>query len=117
MLTSDNGFVGVDLDHVRDPTTGETQEWAQDIVDRLDSYTEISPSGTGLRIFVHGALPSEGRKKGDFECYESGRYLTVTGEHLEGTSWTIAERHEEIAAIHLEIFGQRNRVGDIGAWT
>ena len=117
VLTSVNGFVGVDLDHVRDPATGETKEWAQDIVNRLDSYTEISPSGTGLRIFVYGALPSKGRKRGDFEFYESGRYLTVTGEHLHGTSWTIAARHQELADIHLEIFGQLNRVGDSGDWT
>ncbi|WP_296707294.1 hypothetical protein [Rhodoblastus sp.] len=42
---------GVDLDSCRDTDTGELTPWAQDIVDRLDSYTEISPSQTGLKIY------------------------------------------------------------------
>jgi len=48
-------------------------------VERLNSYTEKSPSGTGIHIFIKAKLPPGGRKKGDFECYESGRYLTMTG--------------------------------------
>ena len=55
------------------------------ILDRLNSYAEISPSGTGLRIFWFAKLPPKDRKLGGFECYESGRYLTVTGNHLPGT--------------------------------
>ena len=30
---------------------GKLDEWAQEIVDELDSYTELSPSGTGIHIF------------------------------------------------------------------
>ena len=52
---------------------------AWDIIRALDSYTEISPSGTGIRIFARGKLPPGGRKRGRFEMYETGRYLTVTG--------------------------------------
>ena len=81
----DDGITGVDLDHVIDPETGAIQPWAQSIVDRLCSYTEISPSGAGLRIFVYAQLPPKDRKLGHFECYESSRYLTVTGNHLPGT--------------------------------
>ena len=55
--------MGIDLDHVVDPHTGEVQPWALEIVQRLDSYTEYSPSGTGLHIFVHGDIPDAGRKK------------------------------------------------------
>ena len=56
------GLVGIDLDHVANPHTGEIQPWALEIVQRLDSYTEYSPSGTGLHIFVHGDIPEAGRK-------------------------------------------------------
>src|SRR5689334_4707982 len=45
------GIVGVDLDRcvVRAPSNGVVIEpWAREIIDRLDSYTEYSPSGTGV---------------------------------------------------------------------
>ena len=50
--------VGVDLDKCRDPKTGEIQPWAQEIIWSLNSYTEISPSGTGVHIYAIGSLPS-----------------------------------------------------------
>ena len=79
-----NGIVGIDLDRVLNTDTGELADWAADIVDRLDSYTEISPSGTGLHIFVKGRFDGRGRKKsiGDgqaVEMYQEKRYFTVTG--------------------------------------
>jgi putative DNA primase/helicase len=42
-----NGFVGVDLDHARDPESGRNRRVGRKIIDRLRSYTEISPSGNG----------------------------------------------------------------------
>ena len=57
-----NGYVGIDLDHCRDAETGEVQEWALEIIDHLDSYTEASPSETGVHIICKGALP-EGRRR------------------------------------------------------
>jgi primase-polymerase (primpol)-like protein len=54
---SDERLVGVDLDKCRDPDTGAIEPWAGEIVRELNSYTEISPSGRGLRIFPIGRLP------------------------------------------------------------
>lgn len=101
VLTLAAGIVGVDLDHcVRD---GVIDEWAQVIVDSLASYTELSPSGTGLHIFVYGKLPPGGRKRGQVEAYDSARFLTVTGHHLPGTPSTIETR--ELAGFHARYFG------------
>jgi putative DNA primase/helicase len=50
-------LIGVDLDKCRDPETGYIEPWAQKIIARLDSYTEISPSGTGLKVLLRGTLP------------------------------------------------------------
>ena len=82
VLTSDLGLVGIDLDHCI--KNGTLESWAAEIVRKVGSYTEISPSGEGIRIFVLGRLPGgiEGRKKGKVEMYASGRYLTVTGNAL-----------------------------------
>src|SRR5262250_2400416 len=54
VLDRGNAIAGIDLDHCRDPETGRIEPWADEIVQQLDSYTEISPSGTGLHIFVRG---------------------------------------------------------------
>ena len=105
VLTKEIGIVGVDLDHCRDAETAAIEPWAQAIVDRLDSYTEITPSQRGLRIFMYGRLPSHGRKKGNIEMYDSGRFLTVTGLALGNEPWTIQHRQTELEAIHAELFG------------
>jgi len=52
---TDSGYFGVDLDHCRDAATGVIEPWAMEIVEKLDTYTEISPSGTGLHLIGRGA--------------------------------------------------------------
>lgn len=83
VLTREIEIVGIDVDHCRDPETGVCDDEALAIVREIDSYTEISPSGTGIRIFARGVLPNGWRKRGRIEMYDSGRYLTVTGAHME----------------------------------
>jgi len=59
---NNNGIVGIDLDHVI-AENGSLSDEAVGIVAMLDSYTEYSPSGKGLHIFVKGDIPVDGRKK------------------------------------------------------
>jgi putative DNA primase/helicase len=99
VFTKDDPYAGIDLDHCRNPETGEIAPWAQAIVDYLSSYTEVSPSGTGVKIFVRGALPA-GAHKSAIEAYDSGRYFTVTGLHVAGTPLTIEDRHAELQALY-----------------
>ena len=75
-------YVGVDLDHCREAEAGEIQEWAADVIAHLDSYTEASPSGTGVHIILKGSLPPGRRREGPIEMYDSNRYFTVTGGHI-----------------------------------
>ena len=71
---------GIDLDDCRDPETGEIASWAQQIVDALESYTEVSPSGRGLHILVKAALPEHvGRKQGAVEVYDALALLCGDG--------------------------------------
>jgi putative DNA primase/helicase len=102
-----NHLVGVDLDHCRDPDTGEIAGWAQAIIDRLQTYTEVSPGGEGLRLWLTGRLPDAGRKRGHIEMYDSGRFLTVTGCHLAGTPTTVEARQAELDALHAEVFSRK----------
>jgi hypothetical protein len=92
----DSKVCGIDIDHCRDPTTGAVTEAAQKIVDAAKSYTEISPSGTGLRIFGYGndtMVDTRGNVDGaDVEVYRvAKRYLTVTGNPLGGAALPLAK--------------------------
>src|SRR5882724_1984633 len=46
VVTTQNKLVGSDLDQCRDPDTGAIAVWAQSMVDRLQTYTDVSTSGT-----------------------------------------------------------------------
>lgn len=97
-----HGIVGVDIDHCRDPETGELTPEAAHAVELLDTYTEPSPSGAGIRLLGQGELPDAGSKRGDFEAYggDGGRYLTVTGHRLPNVRRTIEQRTEQLAEFH-----------------
>jgi primase-polymerase (primpol)-like protein len=115
VVTTDDDYVALDLDSCRNPDTGEIQPWARAIIERFASYTEVSPSGTGIRVFVKGRLPPGGRKKGAIEIYDTARFMTVTGCHLTETSSTIEDRQAEIEAFHAEVFGEcRHRANGQG---
>ena len=106
MFHPDDPYAGVDLDGCRDPETGEVEGWARKVVEALDSYTEISPSGTGLKVFVRGELPSGRRRKGKIEMYGRGRFFTTTGHRLRGVPAGVCERQDELIALHRSIFGE-----------
>ena len=72
VLTADDPFVAVDLDKcVGDD--GAPVPWARGIIDEIDSYTEWSPSGAGVRIIARGELGLEGNRRGQVEVYSQDR--------------------------------------------
>ena len=78
VFSESDPFAGVDLDKCILPGGGLEASAAQ-IVERLNSYTELSPSGSGLHIIMKAKLPPSGRRKGTVEMYDQGRYFTMTG--------------------------------------
>jgi len=84
VFTKDDTFCGLDLDHCIDTDTGVIADWAQEIVVALASYTETSPSLTGLHIIAQGTLPEGRRRKGSIEMYDQGRFFTMTGLAPDG---------------------------------
>src|SRR5699024_4369525 len=62
---------------------GVVQDEAQSIVNSLNSYTEVSQSGTGLHIFVKGKKMGSRSKnpEKDFEMYDKKRFIIMTGKH------------------------------------
>ena len=81
LLTEDDPFVGIDIDNCMNDDSPNASV-ADDILETLNSYSEISPSATGFRVFCKRGkkpLSLEGNKTDSAEIYWSKRFLTVTG--------------------------------------
>ncbi|HQU46595.1 MAG TPA: hypothetical protein PK867_27560, partial [Pirellulales bacterium] len=98
-----DGICGIDLDHCRDAAAGTIEPWALEIVAAIPTYWEVTPSGCGLRAFAFGKLPAGGIHRGRTEIYDTGRYLTVTGHHLDGTAADLTDCQEAIAALYARV--------------
>jgi putative DNA primase/helicase len=112
VLTKQNRLVGIDLDHCRNAETGVIEPWVQDIIDDFATYTEVSPSGTGLHLIAAGNLSGKGVKTPRGELYDTGRYLTITGQRLADASPGIRPRHEAILGLY-----EARRIQPAGAKT
>lgn len=94
MFHADDPYCGIDLDGCRCQETGEVNEWARSIIDKFATYSEVSPSGTGVKMWVKGGWPFAGHrqilkdvpaiegKTAAIEVYDSVRYFAVTGRVL-----------------------------------
>jgi P4 family phage/plasmid primase-like protien len=85
VFTGDDNLVGVDIDDCRDPVDGSLSEFAQGIVDNVKGYCEVSPSGTGVKIFTRADLQNAHVDHAiGLEVYPKSRYFTVTGHKIAG---------------------------------
>ena len=86
VLTDDDDITGADLDDCRDDDFGSVETWANEIIALAETYTEISPSGRGLRLIWRGKIDKTIKcDPARVEVYKHKRYLTITGNHLAGT--------------------------------
>lgn len=100
-----DGLIGIDLDHCRDPISGIIEPKARGIIERLDTFAEVSPSGTGVHCLIRGKLNGRGNRFGNIELYSTKRYFCVTGNHLEGTPLTLEDRQTELDDLYSELPG------------
>jgi len=101
---ADDPYCGIDLDKCRDRSNGLIHNAAREIVVALDSYTEVSPSGTGVHTIVRASVPPGGHRRNGTEIYSDGRYFCMTGDHLEDTPLTIENRQAQLDRLHSELF-------------
>jgi putative DNA primase/helicase len=96
------GFVGIDWDECCDEVTREIRPDVAEILERLNTYAEFSPSGKGVRAFVTGELPGENvtSKEAGIEIYGDGAYVTVTGFRVPGTPDEIAAGGELLQELY-----------------
>jgi hypothetical protein len=89
--TKEDPYCFLDLDNCMDRKAGWYADWAVRLVDRLDSFAYVTPSGKGIRIVVRGELADGGGhymyrdEEGDhvLEAYDSGQMLTFTHRILD----------------------------------
>jgi primase-polymerase (primpol)-like protein len=112
VFASDDPFCGIDLDDAIDPATGELYPWAAKVVADLHSFAELSPSGTGVKIFVKGLCPGPRHKAphpdapngGVVEIYDDVKFYAMTGHRLKGSPATVNERQEALNTLYRHVF-------------
>lgn len=115
VFTDGDPYVGVDLDDCFDAEG--VNPHAQEIIAHTGGYAEVSPSGTGVKIFTRGQLATENtgskalddRWGGELEVYHRGRWFAVTGDQLGTLNGPIPEAQEVIDGVWSRI--QRLKAG------
>ena len=105
VFTANDPYCGVDLDGCIDDN-GNLKPWADGYAHKLNSYTEVSQSGTGLHVIVKATLPGGGRKAQQVEVYDRGRFFVWTGAHVPDSPTVLHERQElidELLAVHFGV--------------
>ena len=105
IFSADDPFCGIDIDACIDDT-GAIVHAAKEVIEALGSYTEISPSGRGVKVFIAGHKPEGVGCKSkaiagyrETEVYDRGRFFTVTGQRVAGTPAGVEERRDALEAL------------------
>jgi len=98
VFSADDPYCGIDLDMCLCPDTGELTDWAEEVLEQIPSYCEISPSKCGLKIIARGKFPLAGTdtgkarkdlvpirvdlgdKSAELAVWNERRYFVVTGD-------------------------------------
>ena len=85
------GIIGGDLDGCID-AEGRLSELAVELISNLETYFEISPGGRGLRFFGYASLDKALiNSRLGLEIYCEKRFVTITGNALEGTGFALED--------------------------
>lgn len=110
VFSDSDPYVGIDLDNALDGSGVLKPGWRK-IVERFGTYTEVSPSGTGVKLWIKGRWPGlqseTGRRvnwrDGQIEAYWRGRYFAVTGLVYDGTPTEIAEAQDALDGLYRKV--------------
>jgi hypothetical protein len=113
VFSAEDPFCGIDLDNCLE-ADGNLKSWGRGIVERFsDTYMEISPSGTGLKIWARGSVPSNlaGSNVGDgqIEIYDHARYFAVTGRIFRSAPLEVEDHAADLRILYDHL--TRRKVG------
>ena len=98
-----DGIFGVDIDGVE-----LNDSVVREVLTTLNSYAEVSPSGKGIHVICMGSKPRGACRKGNFECYDKGRFFTVTGNVIEPYR-TLRNCTESIKPLHTKYLARQEK--------
>ncbi len=106
---------GVDLDTCRDAETGRLAEWAQEVIDRLASYAEVSPSKTGVKVFFTCAEPDAATIREALGGKFGRTFKRQGGDHPPGIEFNLGARYFTVTRDALCAFPDefRDILGDV----
>jgi putative DNA primase/helicase len=107
VLTPGDPICMIDLDNSIDD--GVLSDAAAFAIAELNTYTEISPSGTGLKLLVRCQGFDFNHRRGGIEAYTSGRYTTVTGNLLYGRGSIVEVSTDQLSGVLGELLPARGR--------
>lgn len=103
-----DGLIGIDLDGMVDPETGEVAQRLRDIVAAVDSYTEWSPSGKGVHLICAGETETFKSNKVGVEVFCGRQYFTFTAQHWEGSPAAVRPIADEVLRrLRVTVKGKR----------
>jgi len=108
MFPKDGGEVGIDLDHCIE--NGVVAPWALEMLSKRNTYAELSPSGTGIKIWTYGPVLPKGTRRSNYpvegaaiEMYSHARFFTVTGERFEGCPREVVDATPSILSLYAQL--------------
>lgn len=77
-----DGLIGIDVDRAIDQDTGEMAAHCRDIITNCGSYTELSPSGTGVHVICTGTTETFKDNDVGVEVFCGRQFFTVTAKPM-----------------------------------
>lgn len=113
VLSKDDEFIGIDIDHCSEGFGRTLSETAQKATQFFTgTHIELSPSANGIRIFIRARMPDWCNQSGirsseyGIEVYSYARYLTITGARLSEEQDGIRAYQSEFEQFLKEFFPQ-----------
>lgn len=114
VFAPDDPYCGIDLDKCI--IDGKVVPAAQQIIDDFATYTEVSPSGTGVKLITRGKKPTGAKCKvtkiegfGSIEIYDQQRFFTITGNRLPNTPAEITDGQPALDVLCGKLWPPRDR--------
>jgi len=99
------------LDAVEGPSHNPNiDNWAEEVIRSIDSYTEVSPSGDDVLLLAEGELPEDAIDTEEVEVASVGDIIPITGQALDSAP-AVQHRQEELDAF-IETCKQRDSIAD-----
>lgn len=106
-----DGLIGIDLDKMVDASTGAMSDRCSKIIQAFHTYTELSPSGTGVHLYVQGHTTTAKSNDIGVEMFCERQYFTVTGRQVAGTPTDVVPVDEAaLRRLHATIQEAKDRL-------